>query len=151
MYTIEGSTLMSSEQSPDELATTAKETGQSMYGGMRQTLLTGIAIMVPLILTLYIFTVALDFVTSALTPFIQLLRWLGVIERIESVELVVFLIELGIYRLVIDFLTELIVIGVLFGIVFFLGTVGRNQYGERLISAFDLVIASIPEIGRAHV
>ena len=70
---------MSSERSPDELATTAKETGQSMYGGMRQTLLTGIAIAVPLILTLYIFTVALDFVTSALTPFIQLLRWLGVI------------------------------------------------------------------------
>ena len=82
MHTIEGSTLMSSERPPDELATTAKETGQSMYGGIRQTLLTGIAIAVPLILTLYIFTVALDFVTSALTPFIQLLRWLGVIEQI---------------------------------------------------------------------
>jgi len=150
MHTIEDSTLMSSERPPDELATTAKETGQSMYGGMRQTLLTGIAITVPLILTLYVFTVALDFVTSALTPFIQLLRWLGVIERIESVELVVFLIDLGIYGLVVDFLTELIVIGVLFGIVFFLGTVGRNQYGERLISAFDLVIAAIPGLGTIY-
>ena len=141
---------MSSEQSPDELATTAKETGQSVYAGMRETLLTGIAITVPLILTLYVFTLALDFVTSALTPFMELLQWLGVIERIESVQLIVFLIDLGIYRLVVDFLTELIVIGVLFGVVFFLGTVGRNQYGERLISVFDLVIASIPGLGTIY-
>ena len=141
---------MSSEQSPDELATTAKETGQSVYASMRETLLTGIAITVPLILTLYVFTLALDFVTSALTPFIELLQWLGVIERIESVQLIVFLIDLGIYKLVVDFLTELIVIAVLFGIVFFLGTVGRNRYGERLIGVFDLVIASIPGLGTIY-
>ena len=34
--------------------------------------------------------------------------------------------------------------------MFFLGTVGRNQYGERLISAFDLVIASIPGLGTIY-
>jgi phosphoenolpyruvate carboxylase len=70
--------------------------------------MTGVAIIVPLVVTIYLISLALDFVVDALGPLVWFLEWLGLIQAIESVELVAFLIELGIYRYVVDFLTEAI-------------------------------------------
>ena len=142
--------MSDSPDSPDELATAAKETGVSAYAGMRDTILTGVAITVPLVVTLYVLTVALDFITEALGPFIRLLRWLGIIQGLERVELISLLIDAGVYSLVIDFLTELIAIAILLGVVVLVGTVGRNRYGERIIDMVDLGIASIPGIGTVY-
>lgn len=136
---------------PDEgLAAATKETGESLYGGARETLLTGIAIIVPLIVTIYVLKIALDFVSNAIGPFIGLLQWLGLIEWIERVELIRLLIELGIYTHVIGFLTELIVIFILVAGIMVVGTVGRNHYGERIIDYADLAISAIPGVGTVY-
>lgn len=123
---------------------------ESLSEGIVDVLMTGVAIIVPLIITLYLFQVALSFVSKALDPFVQLLAWIGLIDRVESVQLITFLIDVGIYPLVVDFLTELIAVAVLFGIVVVVGTVGRNRYGERVISTVDLAIASIPGVGTVY-
>ena len=132
------------------LASTARETGGSIYDRTQQTLLTGIAITIPVIVTLYVLTVAFDFVSGALDPFIALLRWAGIIEEFERVRFIGFLIEVGVYPYVVDFFTELVALLVLFLIVAGAGTLGRNRYGERLIDLFDLAITSIPGVGTVY-
>jgi len=132
------------------LASTARETGGSIYDRTQQTLLTGIAITIPVIVTLYILTVVLDFVSGALDPFIALLRWFGIIEQFERVRFVSLLIEVGVYPYVVDFFTELVALIVLFLLVAAIGTVGRNRYGERLIDVFDFAITSIPGVGTVY-
>lgn len=133
-----------------QLASTARETGGSLYNHTHETLLTGVAITIPLIVTLYVFTVALDFIAGALDPFIAVLRWVGVIEAVERVRVISLLIDIGVYPFVVNFLTELIALVVLFVLVAVAGTVGRNRYGERIIDYVDLAITSIPGIGTVY-
>jgi len=143
---------MAGPDPPDrsQLASTARETGGSLYDHTQQTLLTGVAIAIPLLVTLYVFTVALDFVSGALDPFIALLQWFGIIEEFERVQFVSLLIEVGIYPYVVDFFTELVALLVLFLLVAGLGTVGRNRYGERIIDYVDLAIMSVPGVGTVY-
>jgi uncharacterized membrane protein len=135
---------------PERLAAAARETGGSFYGRARQTLLTGVAITIPLVVTLYVFTIALDFVSSALDPFIAVLRWFGVIEEFERVRFIGLLIDIGVYGFVVDFFTELVALLVLFLLVAAIGTVGRHHYGERVIDVVDLTITSIPGVGTVY-
>jgi uncharacterized membrane protein len=145
---------MSSDSDPRDrsrrLASTARETGGSLYDHTQQTLLTGVAITIPLIVTLYVLTVSLDFISGALDPFIALLRWFGVIEEFERVRFISLLIDVGIYPYVVDFFTELVALIVLFLIVAAAGTLGRNRYGERIIDYVDLAITSIPGVGTVY-
>jgi len=144
---------MSGSDSPDRsrrLASTARETGGSLYDRTQRTLLTGVAITIPLIVTLYVFTVALNFVSGALDPFIALLQWFGIIEQFERVRFIALLIDVGIYTYVVDFFTEFVALLVLFLIVAGLGTIGRNRYGERLIEYVDITIMAIPGIGTVY-
>jgi len=144
---------MSDSSPPDrsqQLTATARETGGSLYNQTQKTLLTGVAITIPLIVTLYILSIALDFVSGALDPFIALLRWFGVIEQFERVRFISLLIDVGLYQFVVDFFTEFVALLVLFLIVATAGTVGRNRYGERIIESVDFVIMSIPGIGTVY-
>ena len=134
----------------DSLASSAKRTGQSLYDRAYDTLLTGVAIMIPVVITLYVLRIGINFVRNALQPFIGFLRWVGVIERFENVEFISLLIDVGVYSFVVDFFTELVAIVVFVGIVAVVGTVGRNQYGEKIIDVFDLVVSSIPGIGTVY-
>ena len=128
----------------------ARDAGRSLYNVSLDVVMTGIAIIVPLVVTLYLLSMALDFVTDALRPFIGLLRWLGLVEAVRSIRLVSALIDLGVYRYVIDFLYELIALIVLFGVVVVVGSVGHHRIGERVIDFLDLAIASIPGIGTVY-
>lgn len=128
----------------------AKEAGGAVYQQFLDIMLTGMAIIIPVIITLYIIRIALNFIANALNPFISLLQYFGLIERFESVELISLLIDLNIYSLVIDFITELIALGILLATVFIVGSIGHNRYGERIISSLDLLIASIPGIGTVY-
>jgi uncharacterized membrane protein len=134
----------------ERLASAARETGGSFYDRARQTLLTGIAITIPLVVTLYVFTIALNFISSALEPFIAVLQWFGVIEEFERVRFISLLIDIGIYGFVVDFFTELVALLVLFLLVAAVGTVGRHHYGERIIDVVDLTITSIPGVGTVY-
>ncbi|WP_245758279.1 DUF502 domain-containing protein [Halogeometricum limi] len=128
----------------------AREAGESLYEGTLDVLMRGVGIIIPFIVTLYILDVALEFITSALGPVIRLLRWLGVIELVESVGFVRVLIELNVYSVVIDFFTELVAVAVLLLVIVVVGSVGRNRHGERIIDLVDLAIASIPGIGTVY-
>jgi len=121
-----------------------------VYAHVRETILTGVAITVPVVVTIYVLSVVLDFVVEALVPVIQVLRWLGVIEAVESVYLVGLLIDLGVYSHIVDFLTELIAVLVLLSVVLVVGSVGSHRYGEALVDLFDFVISRIPAVGTVY-
>jgi uncharacterized membrane protein len=127
--------------------TAAVDAGGSLYTTMRQRLLTGVAITVPLVVTVYVLTVAVDFVVDALSPLVGVLEWAGVVEAVESAQLIELLVELGIYRHAIGLLSEFVALLVLLGVVAVVGTVGHSHYGERVIDYVDLFLASIPGVG----
>ncbi|SDQ78855.1 DUF502 domain-containing protein [Halopelagius longus] len=141
---------MSGSDSSDRSPPTPKDAGESLYESTLDVLMTGVGIIIPFIVTLYILDVALEFVRSALRPIIDLLRWMGVFEFVESAGFVLFLVELNVYSTVIDFLSELIAILVLLGVVVVVGSVGQNRHGERIIDLVDLAITSIPGVGTVY-
>ncbi|AGN02554.1 hypothetical protein L593_13075 [Salinarchaeum sp. Harcht-Bsk1] len=110
----------------------------------------GVAIIVPVIVTVFLISVALSYIGRALGPFVDLLEYVGLIDTFRQVELVRFLIDIGIYEYVVDFLAELIALVILLGIVLAVGSVGHNRYGERVIEVLDMAIASIPGIGTVY-
>ncbi|MDX1745866.1 MAG: DUF502 domain-containing protein [Halobacteriales archaeon] len=135
---------------PNSATIPAKEAGQSIYEETLDVLLTGVAIIVPLVVTIYILDAALGFVTDALRPVVGLLKWVGMIEALQRLNVIQFLIRMDVYGLVIDFLGELFAVLVLLGIIVVVGFVGRNRYGELVIDYFDLAIASVPGVGTVY-
>lgn len=135
---------------PTQVAARAKQTGQSLYSRVYSSLITGVAIMIPVIVTLYIVSIAIGFIRNALDPFIQILQWAGVIQRIEAGGLVQLLLEIGIYSDVVAFVSELIAITVLVLVIAIVGVVGRHRYGQRVVDVFDLMISSIPGVGTVY-
>lgn len=138
------------DSEPSQVATRAKQTGQSLYSRVYNSLITGVAIMIPVVVTLYIVSIAIGFVRNALDPLIQVLRWAGLIQRIESGGFVQLLIEIGIYADVVAFVSELIAIAVLVLVIAVVGVVGRNRYGQRVVDVFDLMVSSIPGVGTVY-
>ena len=138
------------DSEPSQVATRAKQTGQSLYSRVYDSLITGVAIMIPVVVTLYIVSIAIGFVRNALDPLIRVLRWAGLIQRIESGGFVQLLIEIGIYADVVAFVSELIAIAVLVLVIAVVGVVGRNRYGQRVVDVFDLVVSSIPGVGTVY-
>lgn len=138
------------DSEPSQVATRAKQTGRSLYSRAYDSLITGVAIMIPVVVTLYIVSIAIGFVRNALDPLIRVLRWAGIIQRIESGGFVQLLIEIGIYADVVAFVSELIAIAVLVLVIAVVGVVGRNRYGQRVVDVFDLVVSSIPGVGTVY-
>lgn len=126
------------------------EIGNSIYDRFWNVLLTGVAIIFPVVLTLYLAQVAVGFVRDALDPFILVLRHFGIIQQFKRVEVISLLIDLNLYSFVINFLTEIIALVILFLIIMIVGSIGHNRYGEQIIDFVDLAIASIPGIGTVY-
>ncbi|MFD1571852.1 DUF502 domain-containing protein [Halorubrum laminariae] len=144
---------MSSPDDPESstrVTSRAKQTGQSLYTRIYDSLITGIAIMIPVIVTLYIASIAIEFIRNALDPFIRLLQWAGVIQRAEAGGAVQLLVEIGIYSDVVAFFSELVAITVLVLVIGVVGAVGRNRYGQKVVDVFDLIVSSIPGIGTVY-
>ncbi len=123
---------------------------RSIYRAASKIILAGIAVIVPLVVTVYVLQIALEFLANTLTPVVQLLELLGVVDFLQDVGLVMLLIELGVYADVIGFLTELIAIVTLLALVVCVGSIAYHPRGERLVGYFDFVIASIPGIGTVY-
>ncbi|KPN30465.1 hypothetical protein SY89_01200 [Halolamina pelagica] len=121
----------------------------AMYEHFWNVLLTGVAIIIPVIITLYLARMAVNVIRQALDPFILVLRHFNLIRPFERVELFGLLIDLNM-SFVIEFLTELIALLILFGIVMVVGAIGHNRYGEQIIEFIDLTIASIPGVGTVY-
>jgi len=133
-----------------EHADTAREASKSAYRSMLDVILTGIVVIVPLVITIYVLKMAFDFVASALKPFIQVLQYGGLIESVQQWGFVDFLLTVGIYSNVVDFVTEVTALFILICIVVGVGLIARHRYGEQLIDYFDAVIGAIPAIGSIY-
>lgn len=133
-----------------DTANTAKQAGHSVYRTVADVLLTGIVVIVPLVVTLYVLKAAFDFIAGALKPFIQILQYAGLIESVQEFGLVEFLVTVGIYTDVVDFLTTITALVILLGIIVFVGLLARNRYGEQMIDYFDRVIGAIPGVGSIY-
>ena len=129
---------------------TESESGDGSRMALLDVMVTGVAVIIPIVVTVYVLNVLLGFVISALQPFIWLLNETGVIQAVEQNGFIALLIEAKIYREVFGVLTEVIAILVLVGIVVLAGLVGRHKYGKRAIDYFDLAIAAIPGIGTVY-
>ncbi|WP_372912782.1 DUF502 domain-containing protein [Salinigranum sp.] len=134
----------------DTATPTAVEAGKSAYETALEVLLTGFAILLPVVITVYLVNMTLDLVTDALVPVIDILRWVGVIERLSDAGIAQFMVQAGLYSTVTDFYTELITVAVLLAVVVAVGTVGHNRYGEMVIDYVDLAITSIPGVGTVY-
>ena len=126
------------------------EAGESLYEGVIDVLMTGVAIIVPLVITIFILDWALDFVTDALRPVVDLLKWMGAIRLFQDINFIKLLIQMDVYGYVIDFLGELIAVIVLLGIVIVVGVLGQHRYGQQLVGYVDLAISSIPGAGTVY-
>jgi hypothetical protein len=60
-------------------ARTARRAGRSVYEFALDVVLTGVAVIVPLVGTFYVLSVAFGFVYGALNPVVKLLKWAGLI------------------------------------------------------------------------
>ena len=126
------------------------EAGESLYEGVVDVLMTGVAIIVPLVITVFVLDWVLDVVTDALRPVVDLLKWMGAIQWFQDINFIAFLIRLDVYGYVIDFLGELIAVIVLVGIVIVVGSLGQHRYGQRVVGYLDLFISSIPGAGTVY-
>lgn len=124
--------------------------GRSALRILENVVLTGFAIVLPLFLTLYIIWFVISWIGQILRPTVSVLEAAGVIGFFERYELILFLIETGIYNDVIHFLSEIIAILLFFLLLIVVGSVARYRYGEILVSAFDYLIASVPGIGTVY-
>ncbi|ESP88418.1 DUF502 domain-containing protein [Candidatus Halobonum tyrrellensis] len=136
--------------SPSSNATESGESGDESRMGVLDVLMTGVAVLVPIVVTVYVLDVLLRFVIDAFQPFIGLLEYFDVIATVERNGFVSFLIEAEVYGQVVSVLTELIAVLILVGIVLLAGLVGRHRYGKRAIDYFDLMIAAVPGIGTVY-
>ena len=140
----------SGSKTPTERAEAARQAKQSAYELVIDIVLTGLVIILPLVITLYVLDVALGFVTSALEPFIKLLVWANVITPIAESAPVQFLLDIELISDATRFLTHIIAVFILGLLILAVGSIGRLQYGEQLIDYIDAVIVAIPGVGAIY-
>ncbi len=124
--------------------------GKSIYTEISEVVLAGIAIIVPIVVTVYVLQVALGFVAGALGPIIAFLDFLGVFDLIEATGFLPLLAEFGLYRWTIDILTEIIALVALLALIVVIGLIAYHPWGRRLVDFFDVAIESIPGIGTVY-
>lgn len=124
--------------------------GTDPLRALRNVVLTGLAIVLPLAATLYLIWFLIDRLRGVLSPAVDLMEWAGVIAFFRRRALISVLIETGIYTDVSGFLSEVIAISIFLSVIVAVGAIARYQYGEVVVSLFDYFIASIPAIGTVY-
>jgi uncharacterized membrane protein len=115
-----------------------------------RVLLRGFAVIVPFVVMLFLFDMALGFVQSALEPVVKVLEWAGVIRMANFGIVGQTLIDLGFYDDVFGFFTELVAVLILVGLIVFLGVFVSFRLGKRTVEYVDAGIASVPGIGGVY-
>lgn len=103
-----------------------------LYETLRTALITGIAVVVPVLITIYVLTVAVGILTQVLGPFVQVFEQLGV-PGFGS-----------------QLLVELLAVIVLLGVTVLIGLLATFQRGQRAISYFDLLVERVPGLGSVY-
>jgi uncharacterized membrane protein len=134
---------------PDS-AERVQDAGKSVYRSFVDVMLTGVVVIIPLVITLWVLNAAWGFIANALRPVIQVLRYGGLIESVQQLGFVDFLITAGVYQNVVEFLTTITALFILVSLVFLVGLLARIRYGQQLIHYFDAVVGAIPAIGSVY-
>ncbi|MFB6112459.1 MAG: DUF502 domain-containing protein [Halobacteriaceae archaeon] len=121
---------MGTADSPEE--GTESTAQRRLYGSARSALLTGVAVVVPILITLYVLNVAVDILTQVLQPFVTGLVSLNLTGQ-ES-----------------QLFAQVIAVVLLGAITFLIGVVANFQTGQRAISYFDLLVERLPGIGGVY-
>ncbi|PSQ50059.1 hypothetical protein BRD15_02380 [Halobacteriales archaeon SW_6_65_15] len=134
----------------DTYAGTARETGESVYDGLLRVVITGIAIIVPLVVTVWVLATIIEFIANAFGPLVAVLQWTGVVDFLRSLWIAQFFIELGIYSAVFEYVPEIVAVAVLVVSIVGIGTLAHVRYGQRIVMALDSALADIPGVGTVY-
>jgi uncharacterized membrane protein len=134
----------------DTYAGTARKTGESVYHGLLRVVITGIAIIVPLVVTIWVLAMIIDFIAQAFAPLVGFLQWTGLVDFLRSLWIGQFFAELGIYSAVFDYVPELVAVASLVAGVIGIGTLAHVRYGQRIVMGIDSALADIPGVGTVY-
>ena len=99
---------------------------------LRGAFLTGVSIVVPVLVTVYVLSIAVDFLFGALSPLVGVMESLGV----GGEEGVLLARGLSVFLLL--------------GAIIVTGLVTRFRFGERAVNYFDGVVEAIPGVGAVY-
>ena len=108
------------------------DAGTSAYDRLREAALTGVAVVVPLLVTLYVLSVAAGVMMSLLDPLVIVLEELGLTANVSELLVDVF----GVVAVVV--LTLLV------------GFAASFRSGERFLEYFDAALERIPGVGAVY-
>ncbi len=124
---------------PEPLDETSATQSRRLWGTVRQAFVSGLAVVVPVLITIIVLTIAGRTIYNYLNLFSTYLPTLPAVEIVPGVVVPTgILIELAIPLLL---LVTILVIGLL---------VNSSRYGERAVDWFDYVLASIPGVGSVY-
>ncbi|MFC6764639.1 DUF502 domain-containing protein [Natrinema soli] len=118
----------------EEVLTKESITHRSVKEIVRQSLINGIAIAIPLVITVVILGFALNFISNTLNPVVFIVRSVPGVSSQTN-----------------EMLVKIIAIGLLCGAVFVLGFITEYRSGSgRIGTQFDDFMASIPGLGSVY-
>ncbi|WP_224268768.1 DUF502 domain-containing protein [Haloprofundus salinisoli] len=107
---------------------------------LTDAVVSGVAVVIPLVITLFVFMVALDAISQyldILSDYLVQLPWISEVPTARYVN----------RELAIELLTPV----VLAGIILFVGfVVEGSKYGERAVDYFDAVLGAVPGVGAVY-
>jgi uncharacterized membrane protein len=106
-----------------------EDRGEQLYGLLRTALLTGVAVVVPILITIYVLTIAVGILTQILEPFVSALQSLGVPGTSSQ------LFTQGLAVTLLTFVT----LGI--------GVVATFRRGQQAITYFDVFVERLPGVG----
>jgi len=136
---------MGNAESPAE---TARQRGESIYDGLLSVVITGLAIIVPLVVTIWVLATIIEFIAGAFAPMVAALEWTGLVGVFRSLWLAE--LGMGLPGAVFGYLPQVVAVVVLVGSVVGVGTLAHVRYGERLVVAVDAALGEIPGIGTVY-
>lgn len=116
----------------DDIAHMAASEGKEVSRDLKQVLLSGLALTVPLLITVLVLLWAFGWVSNALGPFAGLLNALGLTQGLSEA------------------LTELTAAALLFGVIFAVGFVARHGPETDLSHRVDVLMEELPGVGTIY-
>jgi uncharacterized membrane protein len=116
----------------DDIAHVAASESREVRRDLRQTVLSGVALTVPFLVTVLVLLWALGVVTSALNPLAGALNALGLTAEMSTA------------------LTDLVAAALVFGLVLFVGAAAQHGPDTNLARRIDVLMEDIPGVGSIY-
>jgi uncharacterized membrane protein len=111
---------------------TVQRAGETMYARVREAALTGVAVVVPLLVTLYVLSVAAGVIGNLLSPLGRVLGHLGLQPNASQV------------------IVDLFGVFVVVALTILIGFAASFRSGEQLLAYFDAALERVPGLGAVY-